>query len=163
MQSLKDAGIDYDGRIHLSDRAHIVFDFHQLIDGYNEKQLADKKIGTTLKGIGPAYSCKTQRCGLRVGDLLDMPYFESRLRTLVQQLERAHPGLVIDVEAEIAYYREIRAQLLPLINDTVEYCHTALKEGKNILVEGANATSKCYSIYMTNFAVLMTSKFLLFV
>lgn len=55
LNDLRQSGISYNGRLHLSDRAHIVFDFHQMIDGYNEKQLADKKIGTTLKGIGPSY------------------------------------------------------------------------------------------------------------
>jgi len=88
-------------------------------------------------------SCKTQRSGLRVGDLQDMEFFESRLRTLVVQLEKAYPGISIDVESELAYYYSIRDELLPLITDTIVYCNEALKEGKNILVEGANATSKC--------------------
>ncbi len=142
LQSLRDAGISYDGRIHISDRAHIVFDFHQAVDGYQEEQLAGKKIGTTLKGIGPSYSSKTQRSGLRVGDLQDMEYFEARLRSLVAQLQTSYPGLAIDVEAELAYYRSIRDELLPLIGDTIVMCNDALDEGKNILVEGANATSK---------------------
>lgn len=142
LQTLRDAEIDYTGRIHISDRAHIVFDFHQAIDGYQEKQLAGKKIGTTLKGIGPSYSSKTQRSGLRVGDLKDMVYFEARLRSLVSQLTSAYPGLVIDVDAELAYYQSVRDELLPLITDTIVYCSDALDEGKNILVEGANATSE---------------------
>lgn len=142
LQSLRDAGISYQNRIHISDRAHIVFDFHQAVDGYQERQLAGKKIGTTLKGIGPSYSSKTQRSGLRVGDLQDMEYFETRLRSLVSQLQLSYPGLDIDVEAELAYYRSIRDELLPLIDDTIVRCNDALAEGKNILIEGANATSK---------------------
>lgn len=142
IQSLRDAGVDYAGRLHISDRAHIVFDFHQAVDGYQEQQLAGKKIGTTLKGIGPAYSSKTQRSGLRVGDLRDMEYFEGRLRSLVGQVERVHPGLVVDVEAELKYYTNIRDEILPLVTDSVQYCHEALANGKNILVEGANASSK---------------------
>lgn len=71
-----------------------------------------------------------------------MEFFERRLRSLVQQLSTAYPELVVDVEAEIAYYRAIREQLLPMITDTVQYCNQALAEGKNILVEGANATSE---------------------
>lgn len=141
LQALKDAGVQYDGRLHLSDRAHIVFDFHQAVDGYQEKHLAGNKIGTTLKGIGPAYSSKTQRNGVRVGDLQDMAYFEARLRSLAEQLMRSHPGLEIDVEAELAYYNSIRDELLPLITDTVAYCNEALATGKDVLVEGANATS----------------------
>lgn len=142
LQDLKDSGIEYKGRIHISDRAHIVFDFHQRLDGYNEQQLArtGKKIGTTLKGIGPSYSNKTARNGLRVGDLRDMQYFETRLRSLAEQLKRSAPGLEIDVDEEIAYYRQIRDQVLPFVTDTILYCHDALADGKSILVEGANAT-----------------------
>lgn len=153
LKTLREANIDYTDRIHLSDRAHIVFDFHQAIDGYQEKQLAGKKIGTTLKGIGPSYSNKTQRNGLRVGDLKDMVYFEARLRSLVAQLTNAYPGLDIDVEAELAYYHSIREELLPLITDTIVYCSDALDQGKNILIEGANATSKLcmFCIYLAAF------------
>jgi len=78
-----------------------------------------------------------------VGDLQDMEFFESRLRALVAHLERAYPGISIDVDSELAYYNSIRDELLPLITDTIVYCNEALKDGKNILVEGANATSKC--------------------
>ena len=66
LKQLREAGVDYSGRLLLSDRAHIVFDFHQQIDGLNEKRLADNKLGTTHKGIGPAYGSKTMRNGLRV-------------------------------------------------------------------------------------------------
>lgn len=60
MQELTDAGIDYNDRLFLSDRAHIVFDFHQQIDGINERNLGGKKIGTTHKGIGPCYGSKVR-------------------------------------------------------------------------------------------------------
>ena len=86
LATLREAGVDYNGRLLLSDRAHIVFDFHQTVDALNEQQLASKFLGTTKKGIGPAYSSKTMRNGLRIGDLKDMEYFESRLRSLVVQL-----------------------------------------------------------------------------
>lgn len=142
LKTLRDMGVDYKGRIFLSDRAHIVFDFHQRVDGYNESQLGGNKIGTTLKGIGPAYGSKVMRNGLRVGDLLDMEYFESRLRSLAAQLQRSFPGIVIDVDAEVAYYKSVRDELLPMIKDTVYYANEALDAGKNILIEGANATSK---------------------
>lgn len=78
--------------------------------------------------------------GLRVGDLLDMEYFEQRLRNLVVQCERSYPGIKIDVEAELEYYKSIRADILELTTDTVTLVHNALDRGGNILVEGANAT-----------------------
>lgn len=142
MKTLRDMGVDYEGRIHISDRAHIVFDFHQKVDGYNENALGGGKIGTTLKGIGPAYGSKVMRNGLRVGDLQDMEYFEARLRGLAKQIERSFPGIKVDVEEELAYYRSIRDEILPMIKDTIYYANDALESGKNILIEGANATSK---------------------
>jgi adenylosuccinate synthase len=144
LDSLTDAGVDYSGRIHISDRAHIVFDFHQSIDALNESHLGDNKLGTTKKGIGPCYSSKTMRNGLRVGDLRDMVYFEKRLRSLASQLERANPGLIIDVDKEIEYYRQVRGQIIGMTTDTISYTHDALKAGKSILAEGANATSKSF-------------------
>eukprot|EP00596_Hydrurales_sp_CCMP1899_P003787 CAMPEP_0119041920 /NCGR_PEP_ID=MMETSP1177-20130426/14210_1 /TAXON_ID=2985 /ORGANISM="Ochromonas sp, Strain CCMP1899" /LENGTH=470 /DNA_ID=CAMNT_0007008347 /DNA_START=76 /DNA_END=1485 /DNA_ORIENTATION=- len=140
LKTLREANIDYKGRLHLSDRAHIVFDFHQAIDGLNEAKLGDKKLGTTHKGIGPAYSSKTMRNGLRIGDLRDMEFFESRLRGLVKQLEGSNPGFIIDVEKELAYYTSIREEILEMTIDTIEYSNAAIKDGKRILIEGANAT-----------------------
>lgn len=87
-ESLGKAGIKYDGRIKISDRAHIVFDFHQEVDGFNENRLGRNKIGTTKKGIGPAYASKISRNGLRVGDLQDFEYFEERFRTLAGDMMR---------------------------------------------------------------------------
>jgi adenylosuccinate synthase len=142
LEELTSAGVDYKGRLHLSDRAHIVFDFHQKIDCLNEAQLAGNKLGTTGKGIGPAYSSKTMRNGLRVGDLKDMVFFESRLRSLAKQLETSYSGLKIDVDAELEYYNSIRDRILEMTIDTVEYSNDAISAGKTVLIEGANATSK---------------------
>lgn len=142
LEALKEANIDYTGRLFISDRAHIVFDFHQKIDGLNEFRLGGNKLGTTHKGIGPSYSSKTMRNGVRVGDLQDMAHFESRLRNLVTQLTQAYPDIGIDVEAELRYYASVREALLPLIVDTIVLSNDCLREGRDILVEGANATSE---------------------
>lgn len=140
LQSLRDAGVPYEGRLHISDRAHIVFDFHQAIDALNEQNLGGGKLGTTHKGIGPAYGSKTMRNGLRICDLQNMKYFESRLRSLVSQLTRAYPGLEIDIDKELAYYNSIRDVIISMTTDTVLYTNKAVSSGKNILIEGANAT-----------------------
>lgn len=81
------------------------------------------------------------RNGLRIGDLRDMNYFEKRLRSLVAQLERANPGLKIDVDKELEYYKQVRGQIIGMTTDTISYTHDALEAGKSILAEGANATS----------------------
>ena len=137
---LEKAGVDYKGRLFISDRAHIVFDFHQKIDGLNEARLGGKKLGTTGKGIGPTYGSKVMRNGVRIGDLRDMAYFETRLRSLVKQLTSAYPELEIDIEKELAYFWRIREQILPMVKDTVHFSNNALAENKSVLVEGANAT-----------------------
>jgi len=132
--------IPHKDRIKISDRAHIVFDFHQHVDGYMETKRGRNKIGTTKKGIGPAYASKIQRNGIRVGDLADWEVFEQRFRTLAQQHIDNFPGLEVDIEGELEYYETIRARVLDMTIDTIEYTNEAYLKNKRILVEGANAT-----------------------
>lgn len=127
-------------RIMLSDRAHIVFDFHQEVDGKQEVKLGRNKIGTTKKGIGPAYASKISRNGLRVGDLADMEYFEDRFRTLAHYHISANEGLKVNIESELDYYRKIAPYVQSMTTDTIAYTNKAYADGKKILVEGANAT-----------------------
>ncbi|GMI10134.1 hypothetical protein TrRE_jg1042 [Triparma retinervis] len=140
LKSLELAGVKWEGRIKLSDRAHLVFDFHQEVDGKQESKLGRNKIGTTKKGIGPAYASKISRNGVRVGDLKDMEYFEERFRILCDYQMQANPGLKIDVEKELDYYRKISPYVQNMTTDTIEYTNQAYLAGKKILVEGANAT-----------------------
>jgi adenylosuccinate synthase len=77
-------GLNCDGRLFLSDRAHLVFDFHQIVDGLKEVELGGSSIGTTKKGIGPAYSSKASRSGLRVHHLFDHEAFAKKFRSLVE-------------------------------------------------------------------------------
>lgn len=140
LDGLSAMGIDHEGRVKISDRAHIVFDFHQDVDGRTESRLGRNKIGTTKKGIGPAYASKISRNGLRVGDLLNWEYFEERFRSLADYHTRSHPGLEIDVEGQLEYYRNIKGRINDMTVDTVEFANSAFLDGKKILVEGANAT-----------------------
>lgn len=140
LDNLKTKGIDYEGRIVISDRAHLVFDFHQEVDGRLEARLGRHKIGTTKKGIGPAYASKISRNGLRVGDLQDWEYFERRFRSLCDHHMRAYDGLEIDVEEQLAYYKSIADRIQTLTRDTIEFTNQQFDEGKRILIEGANAT-----------------------
>lgn len=140
LEGLKAAGVNFDGRVKLSDRAHLVFDFHQAVDGTLEHKLGRNKLGTTKKGIGPAYASKISRNGIRIGDLRDWEYFEQRFRALAEHHMNAFPGLKIDVEAELAYYKSISKAVSDITVDTILYTNQAYKDGKRILVEGANAT-----------------------
>lgn len=140
LEGLTASGINAEGRILLSDRAHLVFDFHQEADGYSEKKLGRNKIGTTKKGIGPAYASKISRNGIRIGDLKNFDFFEMRFRELAESMMRSYPGLEIDVEGQLDYYRSISERVCAMTTDTIEYTNEAYDMGKKILIEGANAT-----------------------
>jgi len=140
LNGLEKNGVKHAGRIFISDRAHLVFDFHQKVDGALETKLGRNKIGTTKKGIGPAYASKISRNGVRVGDLANWDYFEQRFRALAEHHMRSYQGLEIDVEEELAYYKKIAPEILAMTCDTILLTNQKYKEGKKILVEGANAT-----------------------
>lgn len=89
-------------RIFLSDRAHIVFDLHQLVDGLEEVELGGKSIGTTRKGIGPTYSTKATRSGIRICEIFNAELFNARLRELARGYKKRYGDLLnYDVETEI--------------------------------------------------------------
>ncbi|KAG8835036.1 hypothetical protein FRC17_005658 [Serendipita sp. 399] len=131
-------GLNCQGRLLLSDRAHLVFDFHQIVDGLKEVELGGKSIGTTKKGIGPAYSSKASRSGLRVHHLFDTTFAE-KFRTIVEGRFKRYGHFEYDTEAEIERYKGLAERLKPFVVDAVSYMHTALQANKRILVEGANA------------------------
>ncbi|KAM7359577.1 adenylosuccinate synthetase [Cochliomyia hominivorax] len=127
-------------RLIISDRAHLVFDFHQAVDGMQEAEKGGKSLGTTKKGIGPAYSSKATRNGIRVGELLgDFNLFSEKFKSIVATHLRLFPSIKVDVDSELLRYKEYAEKLRPYVKDTICFLHTALRQGKTILVEGANA------------------------
>ncbi|KAJ5901647.1 hypothetical protein N7495_002175 [Penicillium taxi] len=125
-------------RIFVSDRAHVCFDLHSVVDGLEEAGLGGRKVGTTGKGIGPCYSDKAARRGVRVGEILDEETFERKLRVLDTSYRARFGELAYDVEEEIARFKEYRTKLAPYIVDQLEFLQEH-KNSPNILVEGANA------------------------
>lgn len=127
-------------RLIISDRAHLVFDFHQAVDGMQEAEKGGKSLGTTKKGIGPAYSSKATRNGIRVGELLgDFNLFSEKFKSIMNTHLRLFPSINVDVEAELLRYKHYAEKVRPYVKDTICFLHTALRQGKTILVEGANA------------------------
>ncbi|AET40840.1 adenylosuccinate synthase Ecym_6469 [Eremothecium cymbalariae DBVPG len=136
-------------RLFISSRAHLVFGFHQRTDKLREAELSGaskdgKNIGTTGKGIGPTYSTKASRSGIRVHHLVgDEPEswaeFETKYYRLLQTRLQRYGPFEYDAEEELASYRKYREQLKPFVVDSVVFMHKAIKENKKILVEGANA------------------------
>lgn len=131
------AGIKVDGRLFLSDRAHLVFEYHKLIDKLQEELKGGAKVGTTGRGIGPAYSDKTSRIGIRAGELLNFAEFEKHFRQAVGMLQKMY-GFTYDIDAELKQIKAILPRILPLITDSSVMLDSALASGKTILMEGAN-------------------------
>ncbi|TFY60017.1 hypothetical protein EVJ58_g5410 [Rhodofomes roseus] len=139
LDALQAQGLDCTGRLFVSDRAHLVFDFHQIVDGLKEVELGGKSIGTTKRGIGPAYSGKASRSGLRVHHLFDHETFAVKFRKIVEGRFKRYGHFEYDTEGEIVRYRALAERLRPYVIDSVTFVHSALAQGKRILVEGANA------------------------
>ncbi|XP_047096821.1 adenylosuccinate synthetase isoform X2 [Schistocerca piceifrons] len=130
----------WEDRLLVSDRSHLVFDFHQQVDGLQEQEKGKQSLGTTKKGIGPTYSSKATRNGIRVADLIgDFEIFAEKLKSLVRMYQRMFPELKVDVESELVRYKKYAERIRPFVVESVSYLHTALRMGKKVLVEGANA------------------------
>ncbi|MCJ1240388.1 hypothetical protein MMC14_008390 [Varicellaria rhodocarpa] len=134
-------GIETTDRLFISDRAHVVLDLHQLVDGLEEAELGKDSIGTTKKGIGPCYGTKALRSGIRVGDIFDEMLFESKLRKLAKGFQKRYGELLeYDIEEEINRFKTYRIKLAPYVVDAVSFMASAQQElDFSILVEGANA------------------------
>lgn len=127
-------------RLKISTRAHVITPAHTAMDAASEKQRGEGKIGTTLRGIGPAYADKVGRRGIRSGEMSDIEKFAG---TLSESLQRASDQLVrdgfdpIDVDNGVRAYVDAAARLRPYLVDTSVYLHDALTQGKHVVCEGA--------------------------
>ncbi|KAH0563304.1 phosphoribosylaminoimidazole carboxylase ade2 [Trichoglossum hirsutum] len=139
LETAEKNGLSIAGRVFVSDRAHLVFDFHQLVDGLGEVELGAASIGTTRKGIGPTYAAKASRSGIRIAEIFDWPEFERKYRSLVHSYEKRFANFQYDVEEELERYKVYRERFRPYITDAVLFISKALKENKKVVVEGANA------------------------
>lgn len=146
LEKIENQGLKCRDRLFLSSRAHLVFDFHQRVDKLREAELSNNKksIGTTGKGIGPTYSTKASRSGIRVHHLVSnepgaWEEFETKLRRLFATRQKRYGDFEYDVEDELNRYKVLKEKIAPFVVDSVEFMHKALKENKKILVEGANA------------------------
>ncbi len=143
LKKLKDEGIDT-SRIVISDRAHIVFPYHKVIDALSEQHLGKKEIGTTKKGIGPCYMDKIERSGIRACDLLDEKDFVEKLSEQIDKkneiIDRIYGKDPLDKEEIIRQYKGYAKELKPFIKDTTVMVYEALCRGDKVLFEGAQGT-----------------------
>ncbi len=138
--------------LRVSNRAHLIFPWHQAHDAIAEAMRGDDKIGTTLKGIGPAYADKARRVGIRAGEATDLEVFAEtvRARALAENSVIEHSGRradgsrveiePIDVDEVVETFVEYARRLQPYLCDTIGLLHTARDAGEQILLEGAQAT-----------------------
>ena len=142
IDALESRGIST-ARLKVSSLAHLIFPWHQAMDAALEAARGDFKIGTTLKGIGPAYVDKVKRAGIRVGEVLDIKSFEQRVRERAVAARREVSdvgGDTFDVEEVVTAFVAYAERLTPYVADTVNLLHDARERGENILLEGAQAT-----------------------
>ena len=142
IDALESRGIST-ARLKVSSLAHLIFPWHQAMDAALEAARGDGKIGTTLKGIGPAYVDKVKRAGIRVGEVLDIKSFEQRVRERAVAARREVSdvgGDTFDVEEVVSAFVAYAERLMPYVADTVNLLHDARERGENILLEGAQAT-----------------------
>jgi adenylosuccinate synthase len=142
IDTLEGRGIGCDD-LKVSSRAHLIFPWHQAHDAISETVRGDDKIGTTLKGIGPAYADKARRVGVRVGEIVDLDHFAQtvRARAIAENLDIVQAGEEpLDVDDIVDRFVEYGERLQPYVCDTVTLLHEALGRGAQILLEGAQAT-----------------------
>jgi adenylosuccinate synthase len=145
LDELAERGIDPTGRLWISDRAALVMPYHKRIEAIHEEAAGAAAIGTTKRGIGPTYVEKINReQGLRVGDLLNTGAFRSRVHAIVEDKNRAFTLLYgkdpLNADEVVEQYIIAAERLRPFITNTAALLHDAIRTGKNILCEGAQAT-----------------------
>jgi len=144
IETLKSQGVKIrKGQLLISDAAHLVFPYHRLLDEQREARKGRNKIGTTKRGIGPAYGDKAARTGIRVCDLMQPAIFTEKLRAKIQE----NNAILKALGAARVSFKEVNdaclgaaEKLRPFVTNTVLYLHEALKAGREILFEGAQGT-----------------------
>lgn len=128
----------------ISERAHVIMPYHKQVDNAREKMKGDQKIGTTGRGIGPAYEDKATRRGIRFVDLLDWPSFEEKVRSILDEknfyLKHYMNAETLDPEAVIDSYKDYAEKLAPYVTNISIVINEAIKNGKQVLFEGAQGT-----------------------
>lgn len=139
IRMLEEMGVDVVGRLHISHKAHLIMPYHKELDAIREKGVGG--IGTTGRGIGPAYFDKALRIGIRIVDLLDRDGLRDKLRVNIEEkdklLQAVYGAEPLDVDAIIDEYVHFDARIDPFITDTTHLLNQAIADGKNVLAEGA--------------------------
>lgn len=144
MEALVRRGIVLDGNLYISRNAHLIMPYHRALDLASEAKLGDRRIGTTGKGVGPAYVDKAARVGIRMADLLDEPVFREKLAANLRQknrfLSEIYDAQTFTVEEILGPYLRYAGWLAPYITDTELLLNRWINAGRSVLFEGAQGT-----------------------
>lgn len=139
IEQLKSLGVEVKGRLLISHNAHLIMPYHKLLDSIREK--GENRIGTTGKGIGPAYIDKFMRIGIKIVDLLDRDVLAAKLKHNIEEknqlLSKVYGSEELNVEKIIQEYQEFDKRIDEYITDTTFYLNQAIRQGKRVLAEGA--------------------------
>jgi adenylosuccinate synthase len=144
MESLVRRGVSLDGNLYISKNAHLIMPYHPALDRASESKAGKRRIGTTGKGVGPAYVDKTARIGIRMADLLDERLFREKLEFNLDQknrlLREIYDAETFTVDAILHPYRRYAGWLAPYITDTALLLSRWIDAGASVLFEGAQGT-----------------------
>ncbi len=138
--ALEALGVTVKGNLLVSRQAHLILPYHSLVEKIAEERRGERKIGTTLRGIGPSYEDKVARCGIRVGDLLDLEVFKEKLMANVAEknvLFKAYGFPALDAQKIFEEYAFLVPQIEGYIADVSSFLARKMAEGKSVLFEGA--------------------------
>ena len=144
IHAIRDMGYDIGGRLLISQNAHLIMPYHKMVEGAREKNRKGKAIGTTGRGIGPAYVDKFNRTGIRVIDLLDRDVLREKLERAIEEKNAILRGVYgapeLDAKSIIEEYVEFDSVIAPFVKDTTHYLCDAIKQGKRVMAEGAQGS-----------------------
>ena len=144
MDMLEKMGIDVKSQLSISNRAHVIFPFHRVLENISENRKDREAIGTTSRGIGPCYEDKVGRRGIRIAELLDEPTFRTLYRYIAEDKQTLARAFGIESEIDFAgicqQYRALADRLRPMVCDTARLLNDAISAGKRVLFEGAQGT-----------------------
>jgi len=142
--ALRETGVKVDGSLFVSNRAHVILPYHRMIELASENAPGRVKIGTTSRGIGPAYEDKMGRRGLRVADLLDLKLLRTHIENACREKNMIAHALFnsepLDPDKMYQEYAEASAKVAPFVCDTAALLNQAIAEGESVVFEGAQGT-----------------------
>jgi adenylosuccinate synthase len=144
IDTLRSLGVECSGNLFVSNRAHVIFPFHQMMERASESSPGKVRLGTTSRGIGPCYEDKIGRRGIRLVDLLDRSTFSERFQAIAEEKNIIATALGIhepwDLQEICTQYQGYAEKLRPYVCDTSKYLNDAIRSGKRVLFEGAQGT-----------------------